>query len=226
MRISSLADPEAFLISDCFKGNNLGPKEVIKKNRLKSTATQTRWDPKKKVILNIKKRNKKNRPVSKFLLVREKKLYYFTGLSKKRLRVFWEFLSDCKEKLEIIGHPEKKKTGEIKLAVFDQYLMTLMILRKNYSYAEISHQFGIKVHLVAQLFNTWLQFMYFELKDFEEEWFTTYENLPKPLPRHFRNPILKKVRCVIGKHHFFQTLILYLEKYLVLIITIQFFFLI
>ena len=114
--------------------------------------------------------------------------------------MFWEFLSDCKEKLQIIGHKDKKKTGEIKLAVFDQYLMTLMILKRNKTYTEISHQFAMKSTLVGQLFQTWLQFMYFELKELEKEWFTTYENLPKPLPRHFRNPILRKVRCVIGKY--------------------------
>ena len=129
----------------------------------------------------------------------ETKLHFYTGLNKKRLRVFWEFLSDCKRNLEIIGHLEKKKTGEIKLAVFDQYLMTLIILKRNKTYTEISHQFGIKRKLVGQLFNTWLQFMYLELKDFEKEWFVTYENLPKPLPMCFRNPILRKVRCVIGK---------------------------
>ena len=114
-------------------------------------------------------------------------------------KTFGSTVSDCKTKLEIIGHPDKKKTGEIKLAVFDQYLMTLMILKRNKTYTEISHQFGIHKDIVGQLFNTWLQFMYLELKDFENEWFTTFEDLPKPLPQHFRNPILRKVRCVIGK---------------------------
>ena len=52
--------------------------------------------------------------------------------------------------------------------------------------------------LVSQVFKTWLQFFYYEFKEFEEEWFIKTKDIPKPLPKCFRNPIMEKVRVIIG----------------------------
>ena len=124
-------------------------------------------------------------PVCNFLLVREAKAKFYTGLGEKKRRVWWEFLSDCKSELEIIGHPEKKKTGELlSLSVECQFLMTLMILRRNQTYTEISLLFNIgNSILVGQVFKTWLQFFFYEAKEFENEWFIKAQDLPKPLPK-------------------------------------------
>ena len=148
-------------------------------------------------------------PVCDFLLVKEAKAKFYTGLGEKKRRVWWEFMSDCKSDLEIIGHPEKKKTGELlSLSVECQFLMTLVILRRNQTYTEISLLFDIgNSNLVSQVFKTWLQFFFFELKEFEKEWFIKTKDLPKPLPRCFRNPIMKNCRVIIG------TYVLYKRNY-------------
>ena len=141
-------------------------------------------------------------PVCNFLLKRESIAKFYTGLGEKLRRVFWEYLSDCKEQLEILDHPEKKKSGELlELSVECQFLLTLHLLRRNITYHEASLHYNIgNSWLVSQVFKSWLQFFFYELKEHEAEWFTKFKDLPRP-PKAFQNPIMESCRVVIGKKY-------------------------
>lgn len=65
------------------------------------------------------------RPVSKFVLVSEKKAKVFTGLDKEDRDAVWDLLGDSKYKLQIIGlEKENTKSGDLtSLSVMCQFLL-------------------------------------------------------------------------------------------------------
>ena len=189
--------------------DNLGPKPVIPMKKFKSSSTQyNNSDLKNPPVVVLSKhliRKKAKTPVCDFLLETEARAKLYTGYGEKQRRVWWEFLTDCKGDLEVIGHPKKKKTGELfELSIECQFLLTLEILRRNTSFKEASIKYKIaNPDLISQVFKTWLQFFYYELKEYDEEWFTKFKDLPRPLPKCFRNPIMENCRVVIGMLIFF-----------------------
>ena len=57
----------------------------------------------------------------------------------------------------------------------------------------------MKIHrdLISKVVKTWLQLLYKTFKEFEEHMFLKKNEISRPLPRHFRNKILKNVTTVI-----------------------------
>ena len=66
----------------------------------------------------------------------------------------------------------KLESGEQKsLSVSCQFLMTLLILRRNRLYQDVAHQFDLDRNLVSNVFITWLCFMYNRFRLIQEEMF-------------------------------------------------------
>ena len=80
------------------------------------------------------------------------------------------------------------------LSVECQFLLTLMILRRDKSFEECAILFNVSDTLVSQVFKTWVAFFKSVLEGVQEYVSSlTLEDLPRP-PKAFRNKLLRKVR--------------------------------
>jgi hypothetical protein len=123
---------------------------------------------------------------------------FFTGLDELQLKSLWDFLGEARTQLTLVGRkPDTLNSTLRNISPKCQFLLTLMILRRNYTFKEIAMTYNIGVNLVSQIFKTWLQFMYFKFRDLKDLMFVRKDDIKKPLPRHFRNKMLKGTRCVI-----------------------------
>lgn len=123
---------------------------------------------------------------------------FFTGLCTEERNMLWEFLGPAKYCLTMWGNFTNANSSEIKSAtVEDQFVITLVTLRRDYDFQETSYQFQIDRNLVSVIFHTWLQFMYQKFYDIRIELFVEREDLPQPLPKCFRNALLRNCRVVI-----------------------------
>ena len=131
-----------------------------------------------------------------FLEKSEAKAKFYTGLHKEQRQLLYELLGDAKNDLSMI-EMNNKKSGSLKVTVNDRFLLTLIILRHGYSYRDIGYRFNMARSLVSSIFRTWLQFIYLTFHDLREIMFVKKSDLQKPLPKHFRNSLLRDTRCVI-----------------------------
>ena len=139
---------------------------------------------------------------SEFYKPCEKKVLFFTGFDFGTRAVLWEFLGEAKFSLTIFGYKNKKKnpilSGKMRcISVEDQFFLFLIIFRRNLTYQEAGWLFGVSTTVATNVFKTWLNFLYFKFKDMKDEMFTRRQDLPKPLPRAFRNKLLRNTRIVI-----------------------------
>ena len=138
----------------------------------------------------------KRTAIRDFILATEQHAKFYTGLMRPHHEALWNFLGKAKYELSIMNC--KKKSGKIPaMCVESQFLMTLMILRRDRAYMDISLQFDINHNTVAKVFKSWLMFFYYKFKDIEGRMFTKKKDLMKPLPSSFNNPLLKSTRVVI-----------------------------
>jgi hypothetical protein len=128
----------------------------------------------------------------------EKKAKFFTGLNKEQRASLYDFLGEAKEMLTIIGRKPPTMTGALRsLSVKCQFLMTLMILRRNKTYQEVAMLFDVTTSVVSEVFKTWLQFIYCKFQDFKQSMFTKRSDIKKPLPFAFQNQLFKNIRVII-----------------------------
>ena len=122
----------------------------------------------------------------------------WTGLCYSARLSFWNFLGPAKDHLEIWGRECKSGTMRA-MSVEDQFLMTLMILRKDWDYTEVAAVFDLDYHMVSAVFKTWLQFFYLEMKENEDFFFTKMSEIDKAsLPKCFQQTKeFRKTRVVI-----------------------------
>ena len=59
------------------------------------------------------------------------------------------------------------------------------------------HTAADRVNSIFKIFKTWLLFMYWKFKDLSVKMFKKRSQIRKPLPRAFRNSLLKNTRVVI-----------------------------
>ena len=110
----------------------------------------------------------------------------------------WTFLGDAKSQLTVIGR-NGVKSGELTcLSLKCQFLMTLMILRRNYEFADMCHRFDLSHNSVVSVFKTWLMFLHFKFNEVE-----VAGDLTKPPPSAFRNDVRKfsELLCNIEKYY-------------------------
>ena len=141
-------------------------------------------------------KNAKRRAVKEFILTSEKHAKFYTGLMKPHHEALWNLLGDARSQLSILN--SKKTSGQISaMCLESQFLMTLYILRRDRAYMDVALQFNISHITISRIFKTWLMFIYKKFKDIEGRMFTKKQDLMKPLPAAFKNPLLKETRVVI-----------------------------
>lgn len=101
-------------------------------------------------------------PVSRFIEANQSKSKMWTGLDAYDRETLWDFLGDDKYHLNMADQEDKHLSGEMRcLSVKCQFLLTLIILRRNYDYGECGGLFGgISDRIVSSVFKTWIIFMY------------------------------------------------------------------
>ena len=140
----------------------------------------------------VQKSKRPKTPICDMVLKNERSAKFYTGLYKYQRRSLWNFLGKAKWELEIIGM--KQKSGSLKnLSVECQFLMTLLILRKDRAFEDIALQFELQHRTVSKVFKTWLQFIFHKFKDIQDHQFTKRKDLPR-LPGVFKNKLLKNTR--------------------------------
>ncbi len=145
-----------------------------------------------------KAEGKAKAPIKEFVLQTEKRAFFFTGLKKHERECLWNFLGDAKLRLEILDRTPKTLSCNLKsLSIECQFLLLLIVLRRNKTFLEISVTFFISPQLVSQVFRTWIQFVYCKFQDVKSDMFIKKKDIPRPLPRHFNNKLLRDVRVII-----------------------------
>ena len=121
----------------------------------------------------------------------------WTGLCYSARLSLWNFLGDAKDHLEMWGRDCKSGTMR-SMSVQDQFLMTLLILRKDWDYQEVADVFDLDRHIVSSVFKTWLQFFYVKFKENEAFFFTKKKDIDKSsLPKCFQTKEFREVRVII-----------------------------
>ena len=140
---------------------------------------------------------KSRTPVCDFIYRDEAGAKFYTGLSQKQRQILWEFLGPAKHNLQVWGRRTGFINSEIRsLSVECQFLLCLIILRRDKAFEECHHLFGISDTVASQVFKTWLSFLKLKFKAVETYVHSlTLKDLPKP-PKAFRNKLLRKVRYV------------------------------
>jgi len=127
----------------------------------------------------------------------EKKICFFTGLKKNIRNVIWDFLGEAKYSLTMFDYKKKVLSGKMKsISVEDQFFLFLVVFRRNITYQEAGWMFAVSTQVATRVFKTWLSFLYFKFKDMKDDMFIKREDLPKPLPKPFRNKLLRETRVV------------------------------
>ena len=135
-------------------------------------------------------------PICNMILKSDSCSKFYTGLTRNQRMCLWDFLGEAKDKLSIIG-TEGTLSGQIQCMSLDcQFLMTLLILRRDRLFEDIAFQFDLDRNVVARIFKTWVQFIFWKFKDIQTAMFTKRKDLPR-LPSVFRNKLLRNTRCVI-----------------------------
>ena len=99
------------------------------------------------------------RPVSRYVLSNAAKAKCLTGLDEYDRITIWEHLGEARDSLQIIG--KDYKSGDMRcMSTSCQFLLTLLILRRNYDYKEAGYMFGISADTISCVFKTWLIFMF------------------------------------------------------------------
>ena len=125
-------------------------------------------------------------------------ILFYTGFpSYKALMSFYKYIEPKLEKMQywkgerfIKGSQpyeedeNRKKPGPSrKLSFFDEFLLVLMRLKACLFVQDLADRFGISISLVSRICITWINLLYFELKDIFP--FPTQELVRKNMPEEF-----------------------------------------
>ena len=171
----------------------LADKQEDGKNNLKSleqklTVKRTKWIP----------GSTKYRITNFILKGDEETAKKWTGLSYTARNSLWNFL-EGKEELTMWGRDGVLSGNMKSMTVLDQFLLTLLILRKDWNFKDVATVFDLHEQIVSSTFKTWLQFMYITFKENEAFFFTEKKDIDKSkLPSCFQQPKeFREVRVVI-----------------------------
>ena len=178
----------------------------VKKIRTASKSVQVNIGT-KTVITALKKQNKDLKECLKCAFAAQikssdSKCLYYTGLNNEGRTLLYKFLDKGKEDLILIGNKKAKKTRELKINLENQFLLTLVKLRRNFQYEDLANRFGTHSRLASQIFKTWVQFMYWKFNEIRSQLFIKSADLSRPLPSEFQNPYLSQARCVLETFEF------------------------
>ena len=100
-----------------------------------------------------------NTPVSRFIQANLIKSKMYTGLDEYDRETLWQYLGTDKYHLTMADQDGVLSGHMRKLSVKCQFLLTLMILRRDYDYTEIAGWFDVSDRIVSSVFKTWIIFM-------------------------------------------------------------------
>lgn len=123
------------------------------------------------------------------------RFYYYVGFTLQEYEVFWNFLGEAKNSLDIWGSGHEVMRPK-KIQPREQFMLTLLRFRQNYTLTDLAYRFHISVSYASQIFSTWVQFLYCKLSEFRDDFYVDREH-HKPLPRAFRNAFLRDTRIVL-----------------------------
>ena len=136
-------------------------------------------------------------PVCDFVYQEKGGARFYTGFGEKQRKALWDFLGPDKYKLQVWGRKPGFLNSQIRdLSVECQFLLCLLILRRNKSFEECYLLFGVSDTVISELFKTWLGFIRAKFKDMEDYCTVKLKDLPRPPPA-FRNKYLRKIRFSI-----------------------------
>ena len=122
---------------------------------------------------------------------------FYTGLSQRHRAILWDFLGSEEDKNCLKLYKSGKTCGQLRLPIYDQFLLCLIKLRRGMTYKEMRFRFKMKSDLASKIVKTWLQFIFLTMKDMKDEMFIKKNEISRPLPKHFRCNLLRNVRVVI-----------------------------
>ena len=122
---------------------------------------------------------------------------FYTGLSQNHRTILWDFLGSEEDKKCLKLFQSSKTCGQLRLPIYDQFLLCLIKLKRGMTYKEMRFRFKIKSDLASKIVKTWLQFIFLTMKDMKDEMFVKKNDISRPLPKHFRCQLLRNVRVVI-----------------------------
>lgn len=93
----------------------------------------------------------------------DKQICYYTGFPDYNIFKIVLSLLVGDTNTEKIKMKYTKSVRELKLCVEDQYFLTLIKLRQGFGYEHVSKLFGVTVSTVANIFVSWVNFMYIRL---------------------------------------------------------------
>ena len=100
-----------------------------------------------------------NTIVSRFIQANQSKSKMYTGLDEYDRETLWQYLGTDKYHLTMADQEGVLSGHMRKLSVKCQFLLTLMILRRDYDYTEIAGWFDVSDRIVSSVFKTWIIFM-------------------------------------------------------------------
>ena len=150
----------------------------------------------KRDIDKLKATLRETRKPTSFVSVSNDRSRFYTGLTCQQRKCLWEFLGPDKYDLKIWGFKELS-SANFYVPLEDQFTLTLIKLRRNTDFTELSDLFGYNRGHIASAFTTWLQFMYLKFTEIKTQMFIERDQIPKPLPKCFQNSLLKNTRIVV-----------------------------
>ena len=101
-------------------------------------------------------------------------------------------LGDVRNNLQVWSRPPGFKDTQIRdLSVECQFLLCLIILRRNKIYTECGYLFKVCPTIISVVFKMWLAFLRSKFKDFEPYCRVSRKDLK--LPKAFKNKLLRDV---------------------------------
>jgi hypothetical protein len=197
----SQADNSNFSLSNCYEvrmpSKPQASTSTSKTNISPERNTASRPAFKVKIVYQDRKTPKRDKDsVEKFVDKTPETCLFYTGLTRDQCEVLWNFLGDDRNDL-LIFKSFRTSASLRTISIRSQFFLTLLILRRNRLFKDVAFQFNLGPHLVGKVFKTWLQFMYLKFKSLKDIMFIKKRDIPKPLPKHFQNPLCRDTRVVI-----------------------------
>lgn len=125
-----------------------------------------------------------------------KSFKFYTGVSKNVFEVIWNFLGPARESVDVWKTNNEKRRNMRNLSANEQLILTFVRLNKNYSFTDLSFRLGLSVPLISNVFSSWIMLLYKKFDELRGDMYVSRKR-HKPLPKAFRNALLRNTRIVL-----------------------------
>ncbi|XP_013389213.1 uncharacterized protein LOC106157951 [Lingula anatina] len=132
----------------------------------------------------------------------KKTFFFFTGLEYLHFLALFTFLGPAVNNLTYWnGKSTNKLPSRRKTKPIDELFMTLVRLRRGYSFFSMSFFFKLSQTVIRSIFTTWIQLLYHHFNDLRPQMFADRSTLRPFLPKSFRS--FQNVRCSVDCTEFY-----------------------